>query len=139
MIKDYIEKRENNQLTTQIMKSQLKPQPESLTTAPDNRIRFGDQVMIKCEGTYNKPSLTIAKANRQDCYISTAVSYSTEPSIPATGIPHPIISDKTALILQSVDGTLLGNTIKFGQPFAISTFDNSVFFLFFSKSKCSQI
>jgi len=31
----------------------------------------------------------------------------------------------------SVDGTLLGNSVKFGQPFTISTYDKSVRFKLF--------
>lgn len=126
-IKDYLEKRENNQLNTQKLAGLQKLQPGALTTSPDNRIRFGDTILIRCEGTVNKPAKLIAKAERADCFLSTTQILEGSNTALATGIPHPVLSDKTALIMQSVDGTLDGNSVKFGQPFAISTYDKSLY------------
>ncbi len=73
---------------------------QSLTTSPDNRIRFGDTILVRCEGTYYKPASHIAKAEREDCYLSTSQSVAGSNTILATGIPLPIIGDKTALVIQ---------------------------------------
>lgn len=127
VIKDYLEKRDNNQLISQKNEALRKPQPECLTTSPDNRVRFGDTIFIRCEGTYNKPSSLIAKANREDCFLSTAQLGHGEDKTMACGVPHAILNDKTALVIHSVDGTLNGNSLKFGQPFTISTIDKSLY------------
>lgn len=127
VIKDYLEKRDNNQLLTQKEAAKQKPQPNCLTTSPDNRIRFGDTILIRCEGTENKPIKPIAKANRTDCYLSTTEILQDSNTAMAAGISHPVLSEKTALVIQSVDGTLCGNAVKFGQPFTISTIDKSLY------------
>ena len=82
--------------------------------------------MVRCEGTENKPSLHIAKAARADCFLAAPQLGARDTSGVASGLAHPILNDKTALVIQSVDGTLNGNSVKFGQPFTISTADKSV-------------
>lgn len=127
VIKDYLDKRETGQLMSQQAEALRKSQPTGLTTSPDNRLRFGDTVLVRCEGTENKPSLLIAKAARSDCFLAAPQLGPNDISGAANGLPHPILNDKTALVIQSVDGTLNGNTVKFGQPFTISTADKSLF------------
>lgn len=127
VIKDYLEKRDNNQLISQKTDALRKPQPECLTTSPDNRVRFGDTLFVRCEGTVGKPRSLIAKADREDCYLSATQLGAEANHACATGIPVPALNDKTALVIQSVDGTLTGNAVKFGQPFTISTIDKSLF------------
>lgn len=127
VIKDYLEKRQNGHLVSQKNAALYKPQPEGLTTSPDNRIRFGDTLLIRCEGTESKPSPLIAKAPRSDCFLSAPQLGLQDNSGIACGNPNPILTDKTALVIQSVDGTINGNSVKFGQPFAISTSDKSLF------------
>jgi len=68
----------------------------------------------------------IAKAYRKDCFLSTATLEKNIPTIAAAGISVPALNEKTGFVLQSVDGSPIGSTLKFGQPFAISTFDKSV-------------
>lgn len=78
-----------------------KSQPTGLTTSPDNRLRFGDTVLVRCEGTENKPSLLIAKAARADCFLAAPqLNGPNEVSGVASGLPHPILNDKTALVIQ---------------------------------------
>lgn len=127
VVKDYIEKRDNGQLMSQKAATFQKQAPKSLTTSPDNRLRFGDVTFIRCEGTYNKPVSTIAKASREDCFLSATQLGNESNTALATGISMPVLNDKTALVMQSVDGTLNGNTVRFGQPFTISTYDKSLF------------
>lgn len=108
------------------LKIEFRFKKDCLTTVTDNRIHFGDTIMLRCEGTNNKPSPLIAKAYRNDCYISTGPLTRDVTSVAATGASVPALNEKTGLILQSVDGSPAGSSIKFGQPFAISTFDKSV-------------
>lgn len=118
-----------------------------MTTSPDNRVRFGDVVLIKCEGTANKERPLIAKNDRTDCFLSSSQTGGAHTA-QACGVSVPVLNDRTALTIQrfdltfislldcklfiilvqinSVDGTLLGNSIKFGQPFTICSHDKSV-------------
>ena len=82
--------------------------------------------MLRCEGTQNKPSELIAKAYRNDCYISANSLIKDARSITAIGLSDPVLNSRTALIIQSVDSSPIGTSIKFGQPFALSTYDKSV-------------
>ena len=101
---------------------------------------------MRCEGTANKSRPLIAKNDRTDCFLSTSQTCGGHTA-QACGVSVPALNDKTALTIQrsvfgfnllfhmkliflffinSVDGTLLGNSIKFGQPFTICTTDKSV-------------
>lgn len=126
VIKDYLEKRSSNQLISQQIDAQVKAQPDCLTTSPDNRVRFGDVLFVRCEGTANKSRPLIAKNDRTDCFLSTSQTCGGHTA-QACGVSVPALNDKTALTIQSVDGTLLGNSIKFGQPFTICTTDKSLY------------
>jgi hypothetical protein len=82
--------------------------------------------LVRCEGTDNKPSPLIARAYRKDCFLSTTTLEKNISTVPSTGSSVPVLNEKSGLVLQSVDGSSVGSTLKFGQPFAISTFDKSV-------------
>lgn len=82
--------------------------------------------MLRCEGTNNKPSPLIAKAYRNDCFISTGPLLKDATTVAAAGVTVPALNERTGLVVQSVDGSPAGSSIKFGQPFALSTYDKSV-------------
>ena len=83
--------------------------------------------MIKCDGNLNQDSPLIAKAYRKDCHLSCSALLKNNNSVPASGTPSPVINEKTSFMIQSVDGSPMGTPLRFGQAFAISTVDKSVF------------
>jgi hypothetical protein len=57
-------------------------------------------MLIRCEGTDNKPSSLIAKAYRKDCFLSTMPLVRGVPTVSATGVAVPELNERTGLVLQ---------------------------------------
>ena len=57
-------------------------------------------MLVRCEGTDNKPSSLIAKAYRKDCYLSTLPLVRDVPTVGATGVSFPELNERTGLVLQ---------------------------------------
>lgn len=125
VIKDYLERRNNGELTSQKLAAKM-PQPVQLSNIADNRIHIGDALILKCDGASSQNSL-IAKANRKDCYLSAGSIDTGSNTTSALGSPNGCLIPNTVLVVRSVDGSLLGKPLKYGQPFALSTFDGSYF------------
>lgn len=73
---------------------------DRLTTVNDGRVHFGDTMLVRCEGTDNKPKSFIAKAYRKDCYLSTDTLMKDVHTVSATGVSVPELNEKTGLVLQ---------------------------------------
>ncbi|CAF0724312.1 unnamed protein product [Brachionus calyciflorus] len=113
IIKDYLDKKNRGELASQ--KAQTNQVlPATLTTVNDNRVHSGDIIMLKCDGNVNSASPLLPKAYRNDCFIVENVGA-------AGGISSQVPTTISAFIVKSVDGSPLGSSIKFGQPFIITT------------------
>lgn len=122
VIKDYLEKRNRGELSSQRqanINSELNIRI-GLTTVNDGRVHVGDVITLKCDGTQDQQASLIAKAYRKDCYLSIN-------GLACSGTSAPIINSTTALVIRSVDGSAPGTPISFGQPFAITNYDGSLF------------
>lgn len=125
VIKDFLDRKSQNGLLSQ-KSAQLtaaNSQPVSLTTVPDGSIHFGDIVQIRCDGTNPTKMQYIAKATRKDCYLTgNFTGAGQENTLSSNGTTNGEINPKTAFIIRSVDGSTDGTVVRFGQPFALSSF-----------------
>jgi hypothetical protein len=65
----------------------------------------------------------IAKATRKDCYLTgNFTGAGQENTLSSNGTAIGEINPKTAFIIRSVDGSTDGTVVRFGQPFALSSF-----------------
>jgi hypothetical protein len=126
VIKDFLERKQNGALLSQkmVQYESIEAQPVVLTTSPDGFVHFGDVLMLKCDGTEaNRPGF-IAKAARRDCFLNGEfVRRSNENLIEAQGTILSRPNKKNAFVLRSVDGSVNGSVLRYGQPFALSSLD----------------
>lgn len=119
VIRDYLEKRSKNLLLSQ--NSVGHPTgPLTLSTVNDGKIHIGDIVMLRCVGTQDQPSSLLPKAYRNDCNIVSN-------GMIAAGSPSSSINSSSALVIKSVDGSAPGTPLTYGQAFAITTLDGSLY------------
>ena len=94
MIKDYLEKKSKGELLTQKFGSGSQSARVSLTTVNDGSVHIGDVIQLKCDGTFQKDTPLIAKAQRKDCYVSVGGVG------PAAGSSFSEVNSSTALVIR---------------------------------------
>jgi len=130
VIKDFLDRKNNGTLLIQkhLDQTRAEAQPINLSTSTDGCLHFGDVVQLRCDGSNPMKVSSIAKPARKDCYITGDFVRSTGQDYIATGgSAYDQISPKTVFVIRSVDGTADGSVLKFGQPFALSSYDGKYY------------
>ena len=72
----------------------------------------------------------IAKNARKDCYLSGNFNNAgQENTLPVNGSYSEVTTPTNTFVIRSVDGSNDGTVVRFGQAFALSSFDKRVRFL----------
>ncbi|KAK2185046.1 hypothetical protein NP493_247g03122 [Ridgeia piscesae] len=127
-LKDFVEKRDDGQLLIQRSanwRNSLQNQVQ-LSVSRDGRIHFGDIMLLVNPGDEErKLGQTAIAVNVSALELQEGSAFSGTTGATATSIMTS--NARTALIVTSIDGSNDGDTLKYGQPFALRTFVGNLF------------